>query len=187
MSTQLATTQPGIIAGVDAHKDTHHVVVLDSNGRRLGDREFPVTATGYQQLLGWVSGFGTVTKVGLESTGSYAAGLTRFLLDAGIDVREVNTPHAHTRAHRGKNDAIDAEAAARKALAGEAAAHPKTTTGTVEAIRLLTLARSSAVKARAVALTQLQDILITVPASLRERITRPQWAWQSCAVRPSTP
>jgi transposase len=122
-------------------------VVIDSNGRRLSDQEFPVSATGYRQLLDWVSDFETIARVGMESTGSYSAGLARFLLDTGIDVRDVNTPHAHTRAHRGKNDAIDAEAAARKALAGEATARPKTTSGTVEAIRLLTLARSSAVKA----------------------------------------
>lgn len=107
----------------------------------------------------------------MESTTSYSAGLARYLLERGVDVREVNTPHPHTRARRGKDDAIDAEAAARKVFAGDATAHPKITTGAVESIRVLSLARDSAVKARTAALVQLQNALITAPAELREQIT----------------
>lgn len=171
MTALLTDTQPVIIAGVDAHKDTHHVVVLDGNGVRLADKQFPVTTDGYWQVLDWVTGFGVLDKIGMESTGSYSAGLARFLLDAGVEVREVNTPHAHTRARRGKTDAIDAEAAARKVLAGDATTRPKTTTGAVESIRLLTVARNSAVKARTAALVQLQDVLVTAPAHIRDHIT----------------
>jgi transposase len=69
-------------------------------------------------------------------------------------VLEVNQPHPDTRHRRGKSDAVDAEAAARKVLSGEATAVPKYTTGPVEAIRLLRGARASAVKARAAAVTQ---------------------------------
>lgn len=122
-------------------------------------------------MLGWVTGFGVLDKIGMESTGSYSASLTRFLLDAGAEVREVNTPHARTRARKGKTDAIDAEAAARKVLAGDATTRPKTTTGAVESIRLLTVARNSAIKARSAALVQLQDVLVTAPAHLRDQIT----------------
>jgi hypothetical protein len=52
-------------------------------------------------------------------------------------VIEVNRPHAHTRARRGKSDAVDAEAVARKVLAGECTTIPKDTAGIVEAIRQL--------------------------------------------------
>ena len=38
---------------------------------------------------------------------------------------EVNQPHAHLRRRRGKTDAVDAEAAARKVLSGEAMAIPR--------------------------------------------------------------
>ena len=76
----------------------------------------------------------------------------------------------HLRARRGKNDAIDAEAAARKVLSGEATAAAKDTTGIVEAIRQLSVARNSAVKARAAALCQLGDLLVTAPAALREQL-----------------
>lgn len=83
---------------------------------------------------------------------------------------EVNTPHAHIRSRVGKDDAVDAEAAARKALSGEASTMPKDTTGAVEAIRTLKVARDSAVKARSSALVQLRDLLVTAPSELRESL-----------------
>ncbi len=48
----------------------------------------------------------------------------------------------------GKSDHIDAEAAARAVLAGRALAIPKTRDGAVEAVRVLRVARRSAVRAR---------------------------------------
>nr|WP_244303394.1 transposase [Leucobacter coleopterorum] len=101
-------------------------------------------------------------------TGSYAAGLARFLTGHRVEAREVNAPHAHTRARIGKDDTIDAEAAARKVLAGVATAVPKRTDSVIESIRFLSLARDSAVKARTAAIVQLQDILVTAPANVRE-------------------
>lgn len=171
MTTTLAPTQHRITVGIDAHKDTHWVVVLDEHGMRVRDKQFPTTMAGYQALLGWVAQFGLVDRVGIESTGSYAAGLTRFLSARELTVVEVNTPHPHTRAKKGKDDATDAEAAARKVIAGDATATPKTTTGAIESIRLLRVARESAVKARSAALVQLQDVLITAPGHVRESIS----------------
>lgn len=159
-----------VIGGVDSHKDMHHAVVLDESGGRLGDQQFPASTAGYRQLLDWIASFGVIDRIGVESTGSYAAGLARYLIAAGIDVVEVNTPHKHLRAHKGKNDAIDAEAAARKVISGEATTRPKNTTSSIESIRLLTVARSSAVKTRAKLMVQIQDLLVTAPAVLREQI-----------------
>jgi transposase len=108
VTTQAAPPQARIIvAGIDTHKDTHHVAVLELTGGVLGDAEFPTTAAGYQALLGWVGSFGVIDRVGVELTGSYGAGLTRYLSAAGIDVLEVNTTDKATRARRGKDDRID--------------------------------------------------------------------------------
>ena len=90
-----------VVAGVDTHKDTHHAAVLDINGRVLGDREFPVNTQGYQALLDWVAGFGVLDKVGVELTGSYGAGLARYLTGANVNVLEVNTTDKATRARLG--------------------------------------------------------------------------------------
>jgi transposase len=159
-----------VIGGVDCHQLTHHAVALDDHGRRLGDQAFAATSSGYRQLLSWLQQFGHIHAVGVESTASYGVGLARHLLAAGIQVVEVNQPHQQLRARRGKTDAIDAEGAARKVLAGEATVQPKDTTGSVEAIRQLRLVRASAIKARTAALEQLGELTTTAPAALRERV-----------------
>jgi transposase len=189
MSIITTVAQPQIIGGVDTHKDTHHVVALDGHGIRLADQAFPASLVGYQQLLNWLRSVGSIDRVGVESSGSYGAGLARFLESQQVRVLAVNTPHAHTRAKKGKDDLIDAEAAARKVLSGEASALPKVTTGVIESIRLLRIARESAVKARSVALVQLQDVLITAPAMIREQINAKSGRGKSsqCAkLRPDT-
>lgn len=170
MTTATLDRQPAIIIGVDAHKHTHHAAIITNTGQRIADRQFPASTRGYADLLAWAHDHGQIHAFGVESTGSYAAALARFLLDHRVNVREVNTPHAHTKARVGKDDAIDAEAAARKVLAGEATGIPKRTDSVIESIRFLMLTRDSAVKARTAALVQLQDILVTAPADVRERV-----------------
>ena len=176
-----------IVAGVDTHKETHHVAVTDLAGQLIGDRAFPVTRAGYQALLDWVAGHGLIDRVGVELTGSYGAGLTRFLTAAGVTVIEVNTTDKATRARRGKDDRTDAIAAAGKVLSGMATATPKDTTGLVEAIRVIRLARDSAVRNRTKALNQLKDLRITAPAQLRdslESLSLPQLARLAASFRP---
>ena len=162
--------QRAVIGGIDCHTDFHAAVALDPLGRVLGTEAFPATSAGYRLTHRWLASFGPVAAVGVESTGSYGAALTRALVEQGCRVIEINQPHAHLRARRGKNDAIDAEAAARKVLSGEATAAAKDTSGIVESIRQLSVARSSAVKARSAALCQLGDLLVTAPATLREQL-----------------
>jgi transposase len=161
-----------VVAGVDAHTDEHHVAVLDAQGRLLATAAFPTTAAGYAALIRWPRRHGQVERVGVESTGAYAAALVRALLAAGIDVVEVNQPHPHARQRLGKSDPIDAELAARAALSGQATAVAKQTSGIVESIRQLSVARSGALKARTAALQQLDDLLITAPEQLRAELRR---------------
>jgi transposase len=157
-----------VIGGVDTHGRTHHAAVIDQQGRLLGDREFPADSGGYRQLLGWLGRHGQLEAVGVEGSGSYGAGLTRLLLDRGVNVVEVDRPDRRTRRQRGKSDPIDAEAAARAVLAGVATAPAKRRDGIVEAIRALRAARSGAIKARTAAINQLKGLLVTAPASVRE-------------------
>jgi transposase len=159
-----------VIGGVDTHSRTHHAAVLDTQGRLLGDREFPADHSGYRQLLSWLGRHGQVEVVGVEGTGSYGAGLTHYLLDQRVRVVEVDRPDRRTRRQRGRSDPIDAEAAARAVLAGTATAVPKRRDGIVEAIRVLRTARRGASKARTAAINQLKALLVTAPASVREAL-----------------
>src|SRR5215207_11631408 len=143
---------------------------LSNTGRLLGTEEFPTTPVGYRCLLVWQRSFGPVARVGIEGTGSYGAGLCRYLRPKGVEVVEVNRPNRQWRRRRGKSDPADAEAAARAVLAGEAIGAPKSQDGGVEAIRMLRLARRSAIKARTQAANQLQGVVETAPGPLREKL-----------------
>jgi len=159
-----------VIGGVDTHGRTHHAAVIDQQGRLLADAEFPATSDGYRKVLGWLGRRGRIHAVGVEGTGSYGAGLARFLCDRGVKVVEVDRPDRRTRRQRGKSDPIDAEAAARAVLAGTATAAPKRRDGIVESIRALRTARAGAVKARTAAINQLKGLLVTAPTQLREAL-----------------
>jgi transposase len=162
------------VGGVDAHADSHHAAALDERGALLGTEGFATTMDGCGELFGWLSSFGKLAVVAVESTGCYAAGLVRYLRSRGVPVLEVNEPHAHARRRLGKSDPIDAELAARVALSGKADAIPKRTDGIVESIRQLRLARQSAVKARSAAMVQLRDLIVTAPQPLREQLSEPR-------------
>jgi transposase len=163
-------TDGEIFGGVDTHGLTHHAAVVDPIGRHLADREFPATAAGYQDLLGWMRSQGTVVAAGVEGTGAYGAELTRVLTAAGVTVVEVNRPDRATRRRAGKSDPVDAYAAAIAVASGRASVVPKSRTGPVEAIRVLRVARNSAVKARTQAINQIRALLVTAPAVLREQM-----------------
>jgi transposase len=157
----------GVVLGVDTHLDFHVAVALDRVGRRLGEVRVPTTAEGYERVVRWAEGFGPVRCAGIEGTGSYGAGLARHLKAAGIAVVEVERPKRRHLRRRGKSDPIDAEAAARTVLAGEAAGVPRSGDGRAAMIRAFRSARQSAVKARSQAANQLQSFVLTAPEGLR--------------------
>ena len=177
-----------ITGGVDTHKHAHMAAAVDSAGRLLATAAFAADASGYQQMLGWLESQGTVACVGVEGTGSYGARLARYLQAAGVKTVEVNRPNRQFRRRRGKTDAVDAEAAARAALSGQADAVPKAANGPVEAIRMLQAARRSAVKARTQAANQIHNIAVTAPEPIRDRLAglRGRHIIEACAqMRPS--
>ncbi len=159
----------GVIGGVDTHADVHVAAALDQNGAVLGIESFRVNRAGYRRLVEWLTSFGPVIRVGVEGTGSYGVGLARHLHDAGVEVVEVDRPNRQKRRRLGKSDPIDAEAAARAALSGEASVTPKRRDGTVEQIRVLMIARRSARMQRNQALNQLRQIVICGPDEVRAR------------------
>jgi transposase len=83
-------------------------------------------------MLDWLEGFGPLDRIGVEGTGTYGAGLTRFLHHHDIVVVEVSCPDRQDRRSHGKSDPVDAVAAARAAQSGKGRARPKTRTGSVE-------------------------------------------------------
>ena len=161
-----------VVIGVDTHQDEHVAVAIDQQGVRLAEHHVPATSHGYGELERWSRSLGEVRSFGVEGTGSYGAGLSRFLTGRGFTVIEVNRPDRSTRYRKGKSDPTDAEMAARAVLSGVADATPKSGDGEVEMTRMLKRAKDSAVKARTQAFNQMKALIVTAPAELRETLGR---------------
>ena len=159
-----------IVGGVDTHLEAHVAAALDPIGGVLGVQSFVATPDGYKALLEWMGAFGTISKVGVEGTGAYGAGLGRFLRRAGVEVIEVDRPNRQARRTKGKSDPADAVEAARAVLSGRVTGAPKTRDGNVEAIRALLVAKRSARDARLRALNQMRQLSYTGPDQLRSRL-----------------
>jgi transposase len=158
-----------VAIGVDTHKHVHVAVALDRFGAQLGSREVATTETGYRALLVWALELG-LPAFAVEGSGSYGAGLVRFLELAGVAVWECERPRRQER-RRGKSDLIDAALAARRLLTGEGLCLPRGG-GRREELRLLLLERRSAIQARTAALNQLSALVVTAPEPLRVRLSK---------------
>src|SRR6266540_2017903 len=156
-----------VAIGVDTHKELHVAVALDVLGARLDSREIATTPAGYRSLLSWAQELG-VPAFAVEGTGSYGAGLVRFLERAGVSVYECERPRRQERRH-GKSDLIDAGLAARRLVGGERLSVARGGGGR-EDLRLLLLERRSAMQARNAALNQLHALAVTAPDHVRERL-----------------
>lgn len=165
----MTPTRRRVTGGFDTHADTNVGAVLDTiTSRPLARATFPTTAVGHQAALEWMREQGVLDSVGVESTGTYGAGLARHLAAAGIKVVEVNRPEKLARYLDGKDDFIDAEAAARAVLSGRASAIPKSGDGPVEAIRSLESAHESAAHDRVEAINQFKSMMFRAPNGFRD-------------------
>jgi transposase len=159
------------VLGVDTHRDEHVLAVVTAPaGAVVAGTAAPAHARGYRELLRVADRHAAGRRAwAIEGTGSYGAGLARFLAGRGEIVLELSrTPRAERRL-RGKDDALDAARTARAALAGETLALPRAGERR-EALRLLLVARRSAVDVRREALTQLRAVIVTAPDGLRQEL-----------------
>jgi transposase len=178
------------VIGVDTHRDAHAlaVVAAPTGGVVLVEPRLPASPRGYRRLLrlGQAHAPG-VRAFAVEGTGSYGAGLARFLAEHGERVLEVERPQ-RARGRRGKSDALDAVRAARALLGDERPATPRAG-GQRAALQALLRGREGALEARRAALCQLRALIVTAPLDLREELralTRARLLRRCAAMRPGT-
>jgi transposase len=187
MAMTIVETARTITGGVDTHRDVHVAAALDHNGGVLGVEFFTADRAGYRALLDWLCSHGLVERVGVEGTGAYGAGLSRYLQAVGVTVVEVDRPNRQVRRRAGKSDPIDAIEAARAVISGRARAIAKTATGSIEAMRALLVAKRSAREARIAAINQIRHVALTAPDGLRDRfkgLSRRRLAAEAVRLRP---
>lgn len=158
-----------LVIGVDTHADTHTAALVAVDTRALlATITVPADADGYTQLLELAETHGGLRAWAIEGAGGYGAGLARHLADTSELVVELDRPLRPARRAGAKSDVIDAERAARDALARTKLAAPKTGPERAALAALLT-ARRSAVDAAATAQRQLRAMVITAPEPVRAR------------------
>jgi transposase len=161
------------VVGIDTHLDEHVLAIVAApSGAVIARRSVRASARGYQEALSFAGQYATGRRAwAVEGAGHYGAGLARFLAGRGERVLECSrTPRAERRLC-GKDDALDALRTARAALASETLALPRSGERR-EALRLLLVARRSAVDVRREALGQLRGVIVTAPDQLRQELRR---------------
>jgi transposase len=159
------------VIGVDTHLDEHVLAVVASpSGAVIAQRLVRANTRGYASALLFACEAGNGARVwAIEGSGSYGAGLARYLVSRGETVLETSRVPQTERRLRGKDDALDAVRTARTALASDTLALPRRGERR-EALRLLLIARRSAVDVRREALGQLRGVIVTAPDGLREQL-----------------
>jgi transposase len=158
-----------VVIGVDTHKHTHTAaVVRAATGASVAEHTAGADPDGYQELLELAESHGSLRVWAIEGTAGYGAGLTRYLVERGERVVELDRPNRAHRRGGAKSDPLDALRAAREALAREHLAEPRTT-GERAALSVLLAARRSAVDASKVAQQQLHALVVAAPEPLRAK------------------
>ncbi|MET7472461.1 IS110 family transposase [Micromonospora sp. NPDC005686] len=158
-----------VVIGVDTHTATHTAALLDTRtGGVLARATVSADPDGYAELVALADEHSGLRAWALEGSGGYGAGLARHLADAGELVVELDRPQRPTRRAGAKSDPIDAERAARDALARTRLAQPKTGSERA-ALQMRLTARRAAVEASATTQRQLHAMVITAPEVVRAR------------------
>ena len=177
------------VVGVDPHRDSHAFAVVDvRTGAVVFETAVAANSDGYARALELVDVHAPGRRAfAVEGSGSFGAGLTRFLSGGGERVLEVGRLRRERRSG-GKTDALDAVRAARSVLGQERPATPRAG-GERQALQALVAAREGAVNAKCAGLSQLRDLLVTTPEPLRNelrRLTPARLLRRLAATRPDT-
>lgn len=154
-------------AGIDTHKDTHMLAVLDGRCQVMWTRQFPTGQAGYDELEKAIGDPSVL--VGVEGSASFGAGVTAHLLSCGYEVQEVIHPKKSQR-RRGKSDPIDAIAAAKNVAAGDGLP-VKSYEGAVGEIRWLMVAREQAVRQTTALSSVVDALIVTAPEPMRAKLS----------------
>lgn len=159
-----------VYAGIDTHKEKHVLCVLDTLGKVVYRGAFAADAAGCRLLADAIGDASRCAVVGIEGTASYGAGICSHLQERGYNVVEVLRPKRDKRRKgASKNDAIDAEIAARNAAARHGTSIPKSRDGWAEAARTLLSAREICVRTSTAAGNAAKSLVGTAPEPVRSK------------------
>lgn len=158
------------VVGVDTHKASYTAAVVSRAGAEMETLTVPADAFGHKKLLAFADRVGNGPRLwAIEGTGSFGRGLTTFLLENGETVGEIDRPARPARRNGAKTDDLDAVRAAREAIARTHLSQPRRR-GLREALRVRVRTRTTAVRAKSVAICHLKSLIVTAPTGLRDQL-----------------
>jgi transposase len=150
-----------MIVGVDVHKHTHAVALLDERGGEVATSTVANSPRGYRSLIEWLHEHDAPEAVvGVESPGSYGRCLVAALAAAGFEVLQVPAWRTHRERHHrgpGKTDPGDAISIAQVVLQQRAELGPAEEPELVRALGMLELQRRRFVRDRTQAIQRLRS------------------------------
>jgi transposase len=159
--------------GIDSHKRTLAVAVVDEAGRQLGFEGFANDPKGHAKLAGWLSPY-QPRRIGIEGSGHLGRAASAWLVDAGFDVREVPCEHTvrerRRRAGKGKTDPIDALAIARVTAREETLVPARCKDDQAEELRILSDYRRQLVTERIRLVNRIHADLVIVAPGYKDKV-----------------
>lgn len=180
------------VIGIDPDRDWITAAIVEADTRRVVDTaKFSADRGGYDDAMAWAE---SSTVAGerawvIEGSSSFGRGLTVALSRAEEWVVDFDWARNKPTKDGAKSDELDAIAAAREILGRDKINAPRAGEGPREAVRVHTVARAGAVRARTAAINELKALVVTAAdelrAQLRNRTTRD--LVKTCAAFRSSP
>ena len=150
-----------MIVGIDVHKHSHAVALIDDRGGQLAAITVANSPKGYRRLIDWLVDHDAADAViGVESPGSYGRCLVAALGGAGFEVLQVPAWRTHRERHHrgpGKTDPGDALSIAHVVLRHRDELGPAAEPELVQALGMLELQRRRFVRDRTQAIQRLRS------------------------------
>lgn len=165
-----------MIVGIDVHKRTHAVALLDERGGEIATLTVANSPEGFRRLIAWLDDHEAGEAiVGVESPGSYGRSLVGALAAAGHEVLHVPAWRTHRERHRqgpGKTDPGDAISIAQLVLRKRDELGPALEPELVRALSTLELQRRRFVRDRTQAIQRLRADWTQVDPVAEGRVVR---------------
>ena len=180
------------VIGIDPDRDWITAAVLDADTAGVvATARFPADPAGYRDAVVWADEYSTDTERAwaIEGSASYGRGLTAALARCGEWVIEFDRAKEKPSKDGSKTDQLDAIRAGRETLGRAKLASPRAHQGIREALRVHSVARDTAVRARTAAINELKAFVVTADDSLRSDLRglrTPRLVKRCAGFRPST-
>ena len=163
--------------GVDTHKRSHTLVLLDATGHTVDTLTIANTPAAWSTALTWACRLATPRYWGIENSGSLGKGFAQYLLEQGETAVHEITPHRTAQYRRrgrtqDKTDTADALAMARLLLVERADLPSVQRDDTSTELRLLSDQRDNLVAERTRLINQLHAQMLQIDPGYKERSGR---------------